>query len=207
MRIPTGLFNICIVIDTREKILTAMFSDVHLNGFQGLRADKVITEIGVTKGALYHYFPTKQSIGLSIIDEMIEPMYLTFYNELDVWQNNPIDKLQQHLSWLKNKTDDKSACLGCPLNNLVQEMSPVDEQFRLRLERIVNVMHQSTSKALSAGQANNFVKSDFDCDSFAWFYLSAIEGASSMSKVTKSAFTYAMVLNQLKQILETLRED
>lgn len=80
MRIPTGLFNICIVIDTREKILTAMFSDGHLNGFQGLRADKVITEIGVTKGALYHYFPTNQSIGLSIIDEMIEPMYLTFYN-------------------------------------------------------------------------------------------------------------------------------
>ena len=62
---------------------------MHLNGFQGLRADKVITEIGITKGARYHYFPTKQSIGLCIIDEVIKPMYLTFYNELDVWQHNP----------------------------------------------------------------------------------------------------------------------
>ena len=84
-------------------------------------------------------------------------------------------------------------------------MSPVDEQFRLRLERIVTAMHQSIAKALRKGQANNFVKSDFDCDAFAWFYLSTIEGASSMSKVTKSALTYAMVLNQLKQVLETLR--
>ena len=193
------------MIDTREKILMAMFSDVHLNGFQGLRADKVITELGVTKGALYHYFPTKQSIGLSIIDEMIEPMYLTFYNELDVWQHNPIDKLQQHLSWLKSKTDDKAACLGCPLNNLVQEMSPVDEQFRLKLDRIVSTMHQSISKALRKGQAKNFVKTDFDCDSMAWFFLSAVEGASSMSKVTKSALTYSMALNQLHQVLETLR--
>ena len=140
---------------------------MHLNGFKGLRADKVITEIGITKGALYHYFPTKQSIGLCIIDEVIEPMYLTFYNELDVWQHNPIDKLQQHLSFLKTKTDDTTACLGCPLNNLVQEMSPVDEQFRLRLERIVTAMHQSIAKALRKGQANNFVKPDFDCDAFA----------------------------------------
>ena len=103
-----------------------MFADIHKNGFQGLRADKVIKDLDVTKGAVYHYFPSKDSIGLAVIEEILEPNYLKFYNDLDIFEGNPIDMLQFHLKDLSRMATEESISLGCPMNNLVQEMSPLN---------------------------------------------------------------------------------
>jgi TetR/AcrR family transcriptional regulator, transcriptional repressor for nem operon len=192
-------------MDTREKILTAMFTDVHKNGFQGLRADKVIKEMDVTKGAMYHYFPSKDSIGLAIIDEIIEPNYLKFYQDLDIFDGNPIDMLHFHLKDLVRMATDENISLGCPLNNLVQEMSPLSEEFRIKLKRIVDGMTTSVTKALKKGQKNGFVKKDSNPQAVADFYISSIEGAYSIAKVQRNIAVFKSNMAQLSLYLEILR--
>lgn len=194
------------IMELRQQILEAMYGNVRLHGFQGLRADKVITELGVTKGGLYHYFPNKQAIGISIIDEIIEPMFLKFYGELQRSSGDPIPMLQEHLRWLSGICTDEEAALGCPLNNLVQEMSPLDEDFRTRLQKILNVMQSTVAEALRRGQDAGLLKTTFDCDATAWFYLASIEGAYSMAKVNRSAQTFKRVNQQIINYFETLRK-
>jgi TetR/AcrR family transcriptional regulator, transcriptional repressor for nem operon len=192
-------------MDTRTRILTAMFKDVRLNGYQGLRADKVIADLGVTKGAMYHYFPNKQQIGLAIIEEVLSPDYISFYVNLDQSNSDPIPLLQEHLRWLASICDEEEAVLGCPLNNLVQEMSPLDEIFRKKLLAIIQKMQSSVKEALQRGQTNGFLKLSFDCDTIAWYYLSTLEGAYSMAKVSKSNVVYKRINQQLVHFLESLR--
>lgn len=196
---------ICTMVDTREKILGAMFKDIHKNGFQGLRADKVIKEMDVTKGALYHYFPSKEAIGLAIIDEIIEPNYLKFYDDLDIFEGNPIDMLQFHLKDLSRYATDDDISLGCPLNNLMQEMSPINEDFRSKLKQVVEKMTISITNALENGKVKNFVKKDIDAQAVAEFYFSGIEGSYSIAKVHRNAKMFKSNMKQLSLYLDILR--
>lgn len=191
--------------DTRERILSQMFLDIRKHGFQGLRADKVIAEMDVTKGALYHYFANKQAIGMAVIDEIIRPNYLRFYSELDRWEGNPIDKLQEHLQYLSDQATDQDISLGCPLNNLVQEMSPLDEDFRLRMKSIVDTIHRSTAAALTKGQAAGVVRSNIHPDQVAQFIFAGIEGAYTLAKVRRDAAAFQSNMKLLSQFLDTLR--
>jgi TetR/AcrR family transcriptional regulator, transcriptional repressor for nem operon len=192
-------------MDTRDKILAAMFTDVHKNGFQGLRADKVIKEMEVTKGAMYHYFPSKDAIGLAIIEEIIEPNYIKFYQDLDFFDGNPIDMLQFHLKELVSMATDENISLGCPLNNLVQEMSPLNEQFRLKLKRVVDKMTISVATALEKGQKKDFVAKDKDAQAVADFFISSIEGAYSIAKVQRNVSLFKSNMEQLSFFLDILR--
>ncbi len=191
--------------DTRERILQQMFLDIRKNGFQGLRADKVIADMDITKGALYHYFPNKQSIGTAVIEEILRPNYLRHYLELEHSEMHPIDKLQEHLQFLSAQATDEDVALGCPLNNLVQEMSPIDEDFRLRMKSIVDTIHRSIATALRRGQAAGQVRSDVNPEQIAQFFFAGVEGAYSISKVRKDAAAFCSNMAVLSRFLDTLR--
>lgn len=191
--------------DTRDRILNQMFLDIRKNGFQGLRADKVIAELNITKGALYHYFENKQAIGKAVIDEIIRPNYLRFYQELDGWEGHPIDKLQSHLRFLSDNATSQDVSLGCPLNNLVQEMSPLDETFRLRMKAIIDKIHQSVAAALVRGQQAGQVRNDVQPDQMAQFFFAGIEGAYVLAKVRQDAAAFKANMSILAQFLDTLR--
>ncbi len=193
--------------NTRERILQSMFSDIRKNGFQGLRADKVIGDLGITKGALYHYFPNKPSIGTAVLDEIIRPNYLHFYRELDQSEGDPIPLLIGHLQKLAGMATDEDISLGCPLNNLIQEMSPLDEDFRLRMKSIVESIQQSVSAAIQRGKAAGFIRPDVDSTAIGRFYFSTIEGSYTMAKVSKSKAAFEANMQLLAQFLESLKSD
>jgi TetR/AcrR family transcriptional regulator, transcriptional repressor for nem operon len=192
--------------DTRERILGRMFSDIHKHGFQGLRADKVVAEMDITKGALYHYFPSKQSIGIAVIEEIIRPHYLAFYRELNQSVAHPVDLIQAHLQELTDTCTPENIALGCPLNNLIQEMSPLDETFRIRLKSVIDTMHQTVTDSLQRGQQSGFIRPDINPVDTAHFYLATLEGAYGIAKVQKSVAVFKASINVLSQFLNTLRK-
>jgi hypothetical protein len=130
---------------------------------------------------------------------------LRFYRELDHWEGHPVDKLQAHLQFLSERATDEEVALGCPLNNLVQEMSPLDEDFRLRMKMIVEHIHGSIVAALLRGQAAGQVRSDIQPDQIAQFYFGGIEGAYTLAKVRKDASAFKSNMQLLGQFLDTLR--
>ena len=45
---------------TRQIILQAAYEEIYARGFQAASIAKILSTTDVTKGALYHYFPTKK---------------------------------------------------------------------------------------------------------------------------------------------------
>src|SRR5580693_284248 len=58
---------------TRERLLQAAFREVYRSGFQSAGLDAILTAAGVTKGALYHHFGSKEALGYAIVEEIIAP--------------------------------------------------------------------------------------------------------------------------------------
>jgi AcrR family transcriptional regulator len=90
----------------------------------------------VTKGALYYHFDSKEALGHAIIEEVVAK-YARDRWLLPLQQSedkDPIDALIGIIRAMPARPRDLRA--GCPLVNLAQEMSQLDEEFRKRLERI-----------------------------------------------------------------------
>ncbi len=118
---------------------------------------------------------------------------------------NPIDAAIRLIRERLEARTGMALSLGCPFNNLCQEMSPVDEGFRKRLNAILDDWRQATAEALRRGQANGTVCADVDARAAATFIISSVEGCFGMAKASQSRDFLEDGFRGLVQYLEHLR--
>ena len=190
---------------TRSRILEAAFLEMYRNGFQGMRLDEVLKATELTKGALYHHFPSKQALGYAVVDEVIIPTMEAMW--LQPLKNAP-DPLAGLVSVIEQMPDNKPPEMieyGCPLNNLAQEMSPLDEGFRQRLDYAFRVWHDVTQEALERARLQGAIRDDVNCDETATFIMAALEGCIGIAKNAQSVDRLHVCNRGLIQFIESLR--
>jgi AcrR family transcriptional regulator len=190
---------------TRQTLLEAAFAEVHRKGFQAASLSQILADTGLTKGALYHHFPDKHALGLAVVDEVVRPMLTTMMFAPLARTDAPLAVMKKMLKAKAADPDPWVVTLGCPLNNLMQEMSPVDEDFRLRLNALFSDWVDAMAAALRRGQAAGEVRKNVDAAATAFFIVSALEGCIGMSKNTQSVAAYRACLGQLVRVLDTLK--
>ncbi len=190
---------------TRQTLLEAAFAEIHRNGYQAASLSRILSDTGLTKGALYHHFPDKKALGLAVVEEVIRPQLAAMMFEPLRSTDRPLATMQAMLEAKAAETDPWVVALGCPLNNLMQEMSPVDEIFRLQLNQLFEDWVATVAAALTRGQQSGEVAPDLVPDDTAFFVVSALEGCIGMSKNTHSIPAYRGCLAQLGRFLETLK--
>ncbi len=172
---------------TRCELLEAAYTEIHLQGFQAASLNAILNKTGLTKGALYHYFKSKKELGYAVLDEWIRPYLESTW--IDPLNNNnlpPIERLKLTISQASDNLDDKEVQLGCPLNNLAQEMSPIDEGFRQRTDAIYRAWLDSITITLTEGQESGSIKQDIDPADTALFIVASLEGCMSIAKNAQS---------------------
>jgi len=190
---------------TRAKLLDAGFQEVYEHGFRSASVDSILTKAGVTKGALYHHFPSKKALGYALVEEIIGSFMadrlLTPLHETD----DPITALQDHGLRLVEDHCGEACTRGCPLNNLAQEMSGEDEGFRRRIEGVYKRLQDGVAQALRRGQQAGTVRSDIDPDNVAAFYLAASSGIMGAAKSSQDPALMRSLVLTGNDYLETLR--
>ena len=79
-------------ITTRQKILAAAKNLFSTHGYSEATIDDIITAAGITKGAFYHYFKSKEIICTEIIDD-VKNEYQNLFESLPK-ELNPLEKLK-----------------------------------------------------------------------------------------------------------------
>ena len=141
-----------------------------------------------------------------MVEEIIEQHTLAAWIDSLKDCTNPIDCLQETLMAAGASADEESLQLGCPLNNLAQEMSPVDEGFRIRLEHIYGLWRDGIAQSLAAGQRAKKVRQDIDPAQTAIFIVASLEGCVGMAKSAQSLEVLHTCGRGLIHYLESLRK-
>ena len=195
---------------TRERLVAAAFEQIHRHGYQGARLDDILATAGVTKGALYHHFADKADLAYAVIDEVIRGLTLKRWTgPLATYEGDPISGIRLVLDVVSAEFCDErfgdKVELGCPLNNIAQEMSPLDERFRRRVAVVFETWIEAFAQALERGRTEGTVRRDVDARKVATFVVSAIEGSFGLAKNAKSAPLLRENFEVLTEFLETLR--
>ena len=192
-------------VKTRETILQHAYQQIHAHGFQAVSLDAILRDTGVTKGALYHHFPNKHALGYAVVDEVIANILEELWIDPVVDSNDPVTALQDTIRLAGDTMTLDRLKLGCPLNNLSQEMSPIDEGFRERLDKIYRYWTASLSGALKKGIKNNTVGKHVNPDATAVFLIASMEGCIGMAKNAQSMDVLNTCGTGILSYMESLR--
>jgi TetR/AcrR family transcriptional regulator, transcriptional repressor for nem operon len=190
---------------TRDKLLQAAFEEIYRRGFQAASLDTILAKAGVTKGALYHHFPDKASLGYAVVDEVVKGFLLERWGVLEPPSRDPVTTLQRILRRRAANLTAHEVELGCPLNNLAQEMSPLDQRFRRGVSAAFDIWTAAVAKDLARGQSEGTVRKNVDPRKIAAFVVASIEGSFGLAKGAQSAAMLRSNLKVLGSFLESLR--
>jgi AcrR family transcriptional regulator len=191
---------------TRQKILASAFHEIYRRGFQAASLDGIVADAGVTKGALYHHFPDKASLGYAVVDDVIRGHLLArWLGPLEGHDADPLTALQNAFRARAKEVQPHEAELGCPLNNLAQEMSPLDEEFRARIEAVFDQWRAGFADSLERAKTAGTVREAVDSQQVAAFLVAAAEGSFGMAKNARSLEMFRSNMEMLAEYLETLR--
>ena len=191
---------------TRQAILDAAHEAFWKSGYRVANVDNIIKDTGVTKGALYYHFKNKDELGYAVIDEKLYEEFLEKWVRPLEAVEDPIEGVLDicRANLIENMTDD-IVQHGCPLNNMIQEMSPQKEAFRSRLNRIYEMWFEALERVLHAGQENGTVRADTDVPAVARFIVAVIHGVTSETKNNHMPEMYTYAYQGLALFLRQLR--
>jgi AcrR family transcriptional regulator len=188
---------------TRERLLQAAFREVLRSGFQSAGINTILAATNVTKGALYHHFDSKEALGYAIVDEIIAKLVRDRWLLPLLGAGQPIDILIGIVQRLPARPADVRE--SCPLLNLAQEMSPLDEQFRKRLERLFLAWQEGVATLLRKGQSQGTVRRDLNPDETASFLIAMVEGYASLAKNAQDTKVWEVGIRNIVGWLRSLR--
>ena len=189
---------------TRSDLLSAAYAEILESGFQAASLERILANTSVSKGALYHHFGTKRELGLAVVEEVIAPQLALRWFAPFAEHDDPLASLQRILEEKINTADESVIRCGCPLNNLIQEMSPLDEAFRHGLQQILERWVEVMATALTEGQLARKVRADIEPKEAALFIVAAIEGCVGLGKNAQSVEAYQRCLRQLQLYVQSL---
>jgi TetR/AcrR family transcriptional regulator, transcriptional repressor for nem operon len=188
---------------TREGLLQAAFREVHRSGFQSAGIDTILEATNVTKGALYYHFDSKEALGYAVVDEIVAKIVRVNWLRPLLGSGQPIDILIGIVRRISVRPEDIRT--GCPLLNLATEMSPVDEQFRKRLERIFLAWQEGVAALLRRGQSEGTVRPELNPEETASFLVAMVEGYASLAKNAQDAKVWEVGIRNIVGWLRSLR--
>ena len=188
---------------TRQRLLQAAFREIHRSGFQSAGIDAILAATNVTKGALYYHFESKETLGYAVVEEIIAKFTRDRWLRPMLSEGQPIDILIGVVRRIPARLKDVRA--SCPLLNLAQEMSPLDEQFRKRLESIFLDWQEGVATLLRKGQSQGTVRRDLNPDETASFLVAMVEGYATLAKNAQDTKVWNAGIRNIVEWLKSLR--
>jgi AcrR family transcriptional regulator len=191
---------------TRRKILEAAFGEFYANGFQGGSLNHIVGVAGTTKGALFHHFDSKQQLGYAVMDELIGPLLLMRWLDPLADSDDPLSDIQAAFRrFVEEDIASGAWLLGCPLNNMAQEMSPLDDGFYERINRLYELWRERYAVALERGRQVGSVRASIAPTSVAALIVAAQMGIWGTGKSSRNTAVMRQAAEGLCDYLESLR--
>jgi len=192
--------------ETRRRILNAAFVEFYRTGFQGGSLNHIVDEAGTTKGALFHHFKDKNDLGYAVVEEVIQPRIKANWFDPLTDSIDPITDVKRAMrQFAKEEQANGRLVQGCPLNNLAQEMSPLDEGFRKRVEKVYAAWRESLESAFARGVKVGKVRKTISPRNAATFVVAALAGIIGTAKNAQSEELLKQAAEGLFDYLDSLR--
>jgi TetR/AcrR family transcriptional repressor of nem operon len=170
---------------TRGRILDAAANEFQHRGYHATSMHDIMRIAQVPGGSVYHYFPTKKSLALAVIEERVAESLAETWIE-------PVRKAPSASQGILSvfdavaKSISDRAVLGCPVTNLALELSLADPDFQNALRAAFERWEKAIEERLHE-QPVGQKRKEIDPRGLATLVVAIFSGAMSLAKAAQSA--------------------
>jgi TetR/AcrR family transcriptional repressor of nem operon len=190
--------------EKRERLLAAGRRLILEKGFPATTVDQICEAAGVTKGAFFHYFDSKEAVGREVIERFVFDLVETFRGGPFRHLPDPLERVDAYVDFTIEVCTQAILRDGCILGLFSQELAQTNPDIRAVCEQSFRAWAEDLKSLLDEAAAGRKPASPFDSESLAEQYIAIVEGALIVRKAYQDPQVIARALNHFRDYVRLL---
>jgi TetR/AcrR family transcriptional repressor of nem operon len=188
----------------RIKLLAAAISTIREKGYAATSVDEICGSAGVTKGAFFHHFPSKDSLAVAAADHWSELSHARFaaapYRRFD----DPLDRVLGYLDYRKAMLRGDVAEFTCLAGTMIQEAYGTHPDIRQACDACIGSHAAALESDIAEAMKRYHICAPWTAESLALHTQAVLQGAFILAKAKGNARVVKSSIDHLHRYVELL---
>ncbi len=187
----------------RTRLLDVALDEIRAKGYCATSVDELCAAAGVTKGAFFHHFKSKEALGVAAADHWSETTGALFETAPYHHHDDPLQRILAYIEFRKELVSGEIPDFTCLVGTMVQEAYGVSDGIRDACWRSI-AGHAQTLEADIAAAIKKYGDKGVTPKSLALYTQATIQGAFILAKAKNDPGVAIDCINHLKRHVELL---
>jgi TetR/AcrR family transcriptional regulator, transcriptional repressor for nem operon len=190
--------------DAKARLLDAAVSVIREKGFSATSVDELCQSAGVTKGAFFHHFRSKEDLGVAAADYWSETTGALFADAAYHAHADPLRRLLGYIDFRSALLEGRAPEFTCLVGTMVQEAYETSPAIRAACE--ASIRGHAARLECDIGEAMRLygVTGDWRARDLALHTQAVLQGAFILAKATGDVDVARASVGHLRRYVELL---
>jgi TetR/AcrR family transcriptional regulator, transcriptional repressor for nem operon len=184
---------------TRQRIIRQSAPVFNRKGFAGTTMSDILNVTGLTKGGIYGNFSGKDEIALEAFDYNKDQLFSELHKKVSGVES-PVEQLHTFIrahGLAVQRIDG-----GCPILNTAIDADDSHPELKKKAKAAVLVWINYLKNIISTGIQSGEIREQIDPERYARMFISMIQGAVFMGRLTSRPDAYLDVSDHIHRIID-----
>lgn len=189
----------------REKLIEAAIATVRYKGFSATSVDEICQLAGVTKGAFFHHFASKEALAVAAAGAWTDIAEQRIFTLPD-WTRitDPLDRLMGHIDFRLSMLNGPAEDFTCFVGTMVQEAYNSSDSIRAACNASITAYAERLAEDIQAAIDRYGIGFDVSALALAYHIQAVLQGAFILAKAKGSPDVARDSVLHLKRYVEML---
>jgi TetR/AcrR family transcriptional regulator, transcriptional repressor for nem operon len=188
----------------REKLLDAAMSLIRAKGYAATSVDDLCTEAGVTKGAFFHHFKSKEALAVAAAEYWSEKTGAFFAAAPYHKHKDPLERVLGYIDFRKALLTGKISEITCLVGTMVQEVYETCPAIRQACDASISAHAAKVEGDLAEAIKRHRTSTDWTARSLALYTQAVLQGAFILAKAKGDAAIAGESIDHLRRYIKLL---
>ena len=188
----------------RSKILNAALSQIRTKGYSGTSVDALCETAGVTKGAFFHHFKSKEDLAVAAAKHWSQLTAAIFEGAPYQSVDDPLERLLAYIKFRKNLLHGAIPDFTCLVGTMVQEVYSVHPSIQNACRDSIFGHAKTLEPTIAEVKKQYAPHASWTSESLALYMQGVIQGAFILAKAGGNVEPAVVCLEHLERYVRLL---
>jgi len=191
-------------IGARQRLLDAALSLIREKGYSPTSVDELCAQAGVTKGAFFHHFKSKDALAVAAANHWSEITGSLFETAPYHRHGDPLDRVLGYVDFRKAILKGEVAEFTCLVGTMVQEIYATNPEIREACESSISGHAAKVEADIALAMKQHRIRASWSAGSLALHTQAVLQGAFILAKAKGGTAVAAASIDHLRRYIELL---
>jgi len=191
-------------LGTRENLLEASFALIRERGYSRTSVDELCAAAGVSKGAFFHHFQSKDALAVAALDRWSEVSTALFQAAPYHKYRDPLDRVLGYLDFRKGLLKGEVAEFSCLAGTIVQEVYGTNAEIREACDASISGQAATLEADIAEAMKLYGIRASWSAQSLALHTQVVLQGSFILAKAKGGPDVAVASIDHLRRYVELL---